>query len=169
MKHLKITFVVVLLTSFLGSASGILMFYARCACTGEFTTAIYSVPERCTGCSEMHSSCEVPLKENDLITDVHHGSCCGNSSDSGCENETDCACDQPEPHLYRIDDSLSVSETKVSNYLIWRLMATVMAVISEEVASDVSNKYFAYDPPPLISGGSDFIYFICQSKIPSIA
>jgi len=166
MKFIRISFIAMLLGSFLVSVSGILMYYAECACTGEISATLYAAPDQCSSCDDGSNVCNATdIYDEALPAD----SCCAEGSGEGCSNDENCACGNPEPQLYRIDDQFSLADAAPANFQIWKLMSFVELEFSDVLAEIEISTFSHKPPPPRIAGYHDFIHFICQPKIPSIA
>lgn len=157
-----------ILIPFLFSVSGILVIQSHCSCTGKNNVSIYLPPETCSSIVDDHRH----------LFDFHAadlGHCCEHEApqddcgqDGLCHG---CGCESPEAQFFKLKNQFS--EKKVSD---------VKNIVSKEIAEfqlynhvpdrrtepDNNLGWYKY-PPPLNTSHTNFIHFICKTKIPDIA
>lgn len=168
MKLPRLTLSLFVLVPFLFSVSGILVIQTHCLCTGNLQVSLYLSPEACSDVMEEHNHL-FAYHADDL------NYCCDNHPSSSSCGQTqechDCGCDSPEARFYQVDNQFMNEKVTISNLVVLKVLDEFLVtnqVFDERYTEELSYAWFK-DPPPLRSSLDNYIYFICQTKIPAIA
>ncbi len=156
------------LIPFLFSVSGILVIQSHCSCTGKNNISIYLAPETCSSILDDHQH----------LFDSHAadlGHCCAHETPDGdCGQEGvchGCGCEYPEAQFFKLKNQFAEKKVSEVKNFVSKGIAEIQLnnhVPDRRIEPENNLAWFKY-PPPLNTSQSNFIHFICKTKIPDIA
>lgn len=151
----------IVLIPFLVSMSGVLLVQTHCNCTGKVATSLFTPPE---GCGSLHADHQhlFECHADDLAhVCTHEHDCCEHSEDH------DCGCESPEAKFLKNRTQFTEEKALTFDIFSEKEMPALDIFTFEPGTEDVLLfKYLEENPPPLLFESHEFIYFICQPKIP---
>ncbi|MDX8339663.1 hypothetical protein SLH46_10745 [Draconibacterium sp. IB214405] len=154
-----------LLTVFLFSSTGFIVYKSHCTCSGEEYTSIIIKPATCE--TEFHQHHKHDQSHNEIACledECHECHSCEDHSNS-------CGCDSPESIFLKLKDKAVDDEVKFVAVQPIELIVLSSELLEElTIKSDeLLTKSFYTDPPPKITSSIDFLIRIQNLKIPSLA
>jgi hypothetical protein len=153
------------LIPFLFSVSGILVIQSHCSCTGKNQVSLYLPPETCADIIHDHNHL-FTYHSSDLSECcdqvIHNNSC---DHEQGCSG---CGCDSPEARFYQVDHKFTDEKVSINKVLVSKYLDVVTFTQPEifDPHDTLSLTRGFTDPPPLQSSCDQYIYMLCQIKIP---
>lgn len=138
------------------------MYKTNCSCTGSEQTSVFVRPDSCGETFHQHHKHDANDKE---------ASCTAHECHSCTDHTKSCGCDSPEIFFFKIKDKAVDDEVKfisVQPLEITIASSDLLAEIKLDNDGETGSKIYT-DPPPNITSSLDFLIYIQQLKIPSLA
>lgn len=151
-----------LVTTFLVSATGVLVFHAHCSCSGNDQVSVYVSPETCEEVYHVHHT------HNEGGEEV----CASAVECHECTAHTDnCGCATPEVRYFKLESQVVKEKVRIE-----KIQPVQLKVLEEFIVAllDTDNnsekiRFNYIDPPPLFQTASDYLIHLQKLKIPVLA
>jgi hypothetical protein len=147
---------------FLISATGVLVYYSHCSCTGNKQVSVYVSPETCEDNFHVHHAHNEGGEEICTTEDDCHE----------CSTHTeDCGCNNPVVKYLKLESQVVNEKVRFEKIQPVQLkVLETIAVFLFNVEENLENSDLNYiDPPPLFQTSTDFLIHIHKLKIPALA
>ena len=147
---------------FLISATGVLIFYSNCSCSGNAQVSVYISPETCEDNFHVHHAHNAGGEEVCTTAEDCHE----------CSSHTDtCGCSTPDVKSLKLDNQVVHEKVRIEKIQPIQLkVLEEITVFLFNFEGDQEKSGLNYiDPPPLIQSSTDFLIQIHQLKIPALA
>jgi hypothetical protein len=156
------------LMPFVISVSGLLLIQSHCVCTGVRQTTLFVPPESCETLHDEHQHLFSDHAEDLVVCcpdEYNHTHCNHNRHDH------DCGCDSPEVKFLKLKNQFTDERVTTLKVIAPAADFSLNDTLSlnKETGSGTFNSLWLKYPPPTASSTEDYLYHICQLKIPVIA
>ena len=168
MMRLKNYISILILIPFFLSVSGVLVIHSHCSCTGKDQTSIYFSPETCDTYHREHAHL-FGIGAEEVHTCCHSGHT--GQLEKSAVHDPGCGCESPDVQFFKIKNQFtdekgsSARIVLATPYLDFDLTERVEIPVAKQ---QINRQWIKY-PPPLPDNNNNYIFYICQTKIPHIA
>jgi hypothetical protein len=144
------------------SATGIVIFYSHCACTGNEHVSVYVSPETCADNFHTHHTHNEAGEE----------ACSSASECHECNAHTnECSCNSPDIRLLKLGNQVVNEKVRIEKLqpLQLKILQHIAAILLIDPGNLTGIEFTYFDPPPKNPTSFDFLIRIHQLKIHCLA
>ncbi|WP_372949015.1 hypothetical protein [Mariniphaga sp.] len=147
---------------FLISATGVLVYYSHCSCSGIEQVSVYVSPETCEDNFHIHHTHNEGGEEVCTTADECHD--CSSHND-------ECGCNTPDVKYLKLDNQVVNEKIRIEKIQPVQLkVLETITVFLFNLEEDPEKSGLNYiDPPPPFQTSTDFLIHIHNLKIPVLA
>lgn len=157
---------ILILIPFFLSVSGVLVIHSHCICTGKNQTSIYFSPESCDSYHQEHAHL-FGIGADDGNTCCHSGH--PDQFVKKVSHDSGCGCESPDVQFFKIKNQFTDEKAaSVRTVLTTAADFDLPQRTEHPVAAQQINLQWVKYPPPQPDNSNNYIFYICQPKIPHI-